>query len=240
MKFSANFLVAAVALMAVSAPATASSVFSDNFDSEPGSNSTLNYAGFANFDVTGQVDLVKTPEFGISCAGGAGKCVDLDGTSGPGQLTSKNAFAFNAGDLVKLVFDYSGSQRNTTEDFYFGFQSTGGAIQFNNLVFSDSFFGTNNFGNFNQTSLTDNGLGVPSGNPFTTASFSFTAGNSGALKFFFGTNSSDNIGILVDNIGLDISAVPEPATWMTMILGFGLVGSALRRRQSSTAIRSFA
>lgn len=30
-----------------------------------------------------------------------------------------------------------------------------------------------------------------------------------------------------------ISAVPEPATWMTMILGFGLVGATVRRRRGS-------
>ncbi|URD61630.1 PEPxxWA-CTERM sorting domain-containing protein [Sphingomonas sp. KRR8] len=29
------------------------------------------------------------------------------------------------------------------------------------------------------------------------------------------------------------SAVPEPATWMTMLLGFGLIGSSMRRRRAS-------
>lgn len=33
-----------------------------------------------------------------------------------------------------------------------------------------------------------------------------------------------------------ISEVPEPATWMTMIAGFGLVGFALRRRQSNQVL----
>ena len=31
------------------------------------------------------------------------------------------------------------------------------------------------------------------------------------------------------------SAVPEPTTWMTMILGFGMIGAAARRRRSSKA-----
>lgn len=31
-------------------------------------------------------------------------------------------------------------------------------------------------------------------------------------------------------VGIAIAAVPEPATWAMMILGFGVVGSALRRR----------
>lgn len=31
-------------------------------------------------------------------------------------------------------------------------------------------------------------------------------------------------------------AVPEPATWMTMLLGFGLAGAALRRRRKAFAL----
>jgi hypothetical protein len=34
------------------------------------------------------------------------------------------------------------------------------------------------------------------------------------------------------------SAVPEPASWLTMILGLGLVGAASRRRRMAFAIRS--
>lgn len=35
-------------------------------------------------------------------------------------------------------------------------------------------------------------------------------------------------------VAVDPSAVPEPATWATMILGFGLVGAAARRRRART------
>ena len=34
---------------------------------------------------------------------------------------------------------------------------------------------------------------------------------------------------------IDVPSVPEPATWALMLAGFGLVGSALRRRQSAGA-----
>jgi hypothetical protein len=34
--------------------------------------------------------------------------------------------------------------------------------------------------------------------------------------------------------------VPEPGTWMTMILGFGLTGWALRRRRAHEGERSSA
>ncbi|WP_309644990.1 PEPxxWA-CTERM sorting domain-containing protein [Phenylobacterium sp.] len=39
-----------------------------------------------------------------------------------------------------------------------------------------------------------------------------------------------------DFAGASISGVPEPTTWAMMILGFGLAGSALRRRQSQVAL----
>jgi len=35
------------------------------------------------------------------------------------------------------------------------------------------------------------------------------------------------------------SAVPEPSTWAMMIMGFGVIGSALRRRRRATAHRAF-
>jgi hypothetical protein len=34
-----------------------------------------------------------------------------------------------------------------------------------------------------------------------------------------------------------LGAVPEPATWLSMILGFGLIGSALRRRSRAATVR---
>lgn len=41
---------------------------------------------------------------------------------------------------------------------------------------------------------------------------------------------SNGIAFEVDDIVFTGSAVPEPATWATMIAGFGLVGGAMRRR----------
>lgn len=38
-----------------------------------------------------------------------------------------------------------------------------------------------------------------------------------------------------DDFIVRISAVPEPATWLTMVAGFGLVGYQLRRRSSKVA-----
>nr|WP_309646703.1 PEPxxWA-CTERM sorting domain-containing protein [Phenylobacterium sp.] len=70
------------------------------------------------------------------------------------------------------------------------------------------------------------------GTSWSTANSSFYA-TAGQKLIFAAGGSSDSLGGYVDNITL--SAVPEPATWAMMIMGFGLAGSALRRRREVLA-----
>lgn len=214
--FMRKFLLAAAAMAAFSAPAHAVTVFSDSFDGEAGGATVLNYTGFANWDVLdGTVDLLRDPnQFGIACAGGSGSCVDLDGSTGdPGFLVTKEAFAFNAGDIITVNFDLSGSQRSGTHGMFVGF------------LFGDEL-------------LPSTTLELPADAPFgpfeLATSFDFT----GQFKLLFSADpfgpGTDNIGLVLDNVSLDISAVPEPASWAMMIAGFGLVGGALRTRRRET------
>jgi len=50
------------------------------------------------------------------------------------------------------------------------------------------------------------------------------------------TNQTFAIGWPIDNV----PAVPEPATWARMLIGFGAVGTALRSRQRQTALATAA
>lgn len=61
--------------------------------------------------------------------------------------------------------------------------------------------------------------------------YTFTASStSTTLKFSSDpATSSSNFGMALDNVS--ISAVPEPATWLMMLFGFGLIGGALRSRK---------
>ena len=63
----------------------------------------------------------------------------------------------------------------------------------------------------------------------------FTAGGTSQLLSFFATGSgAPPYALLAD---VSISAVPEPATWAMMIIGFGVVGGAMRaakRRSDET------
>jgi hypothetical protein len=85
----------------------------DNFNSENGGVGTLNYSGFANWNVTGgTVDLIGNGFFDFYP--GNGLYVDLDGsTFQPGLLSSK--LIFPPGTYL-LQFDLGGSQRGTAEN----------------------------------------------------------------------------------------------------------------------------
>ena len=215
--------------LAIAAPASAGVVFSDNFDGEAGGNSALNYSGFANFAVTGNVDVVKSGDYGITCSG---SCVDLDGSTGPGSITSLSSFSFNAGDIIRLTGVLGGSQRSGAMDpFGLAFEFAG------NTTVIDYGFNWGGSDIIVVPSTTGLGIGSYSGIAgtagFAPHSIFFTAGSAGSLKFVFSTTSADNIGPLLDSVKLtiDSTAVPEPAAWAMMLAGFGLVGAAMRRRE---------
>ncbi len=72
-------------------------------------------------------------------------------------------------------------------------------------------------------------LGNPSDDPdFGRVSFDVGSGSKIQSVSFYTGDDSFNI----DSIA---SAAPEPSTWMLMIVGFGIVGFALRKR---TAVKS--
>ena len=62
-----------------------------------------------------------------------------------------------------------------------------------------------------------------------------------SFKLFQPVNVTGD-GVLFDNLTFDVAApgVPEPATWAMMMLGFGAMGAALRRRPSVKARVRFA
>jgi hypothetical protein len=81
-------------------------------------------------------------------------------------------------------------------------------------------------GDFSQT------ITLPSSSALQTYSYTFTT-TGGALSFADLGGGNQNIGNVLDNVSL--SAVPEPATWAAMLLGFGGVGVAMRRRRGLAA-----
>lgn len=81
-------------------------------------------------------------------------------------------------------------------------------------------------------SLPEGGVG-----PWQSQRMTFTAQSASQVLSFLavGTpNGAPPISFL-DGVSLS-AAVPEPATWAMMIIGFGMVGGSIRRRKTTTAL----
>jgi hypothetical protein len=68
----------------------------------------------------------------------------------------------------------------------------------------------------------------------TSSSFALVNGQSYTLRFT-GLANVDSTAF-IDDVSLSVtpSTVPEPASWAMLLTGFGLVGTAIRRRRVAT------
>jgi PEP-CTERM motif len=223
----------ATAALLVASSASAATIYSNNFNTENGGLSQLNYAGFSGLSVVaGSVDLIASGNFGITCAGGSGACVDLNGSTNQDSRLNVASFNFLANTLYTFSFDLSGNQRGTPDNNWFvgveyddlnvyNFFRLGGAFPHIDLLQDAGTIGTST------------GAVTSSATPFQTYSIGFSLKNAGTATFFIGSNDVSNAGPVVDNFLItgDTAAVPEPASWAMLIAGFGLVGAVARRRR---------
>lgn len=71
------------------------------------------------------------------------------------------------------------------------------------------------------------------------ANYNGTTWGTGALElYYWDTNSFDNFGEITFEINAGL--VPEPSTWSLAILGFGVIGGALRARRKQRTALTFA
>jgi PEP-CTERM motif len=195
----------AVAAVLAAQAVQAKTVLSDNFNSDA---QTLNWSGDSSFTSLpgpsnegpgmASTDLIGTNFFDFYP--GNGNYVDLDGTTGWGNLPFSGVLqsnaSFGAGKYT-VSFDLGGNARGAaaqTTDVYLG----------STLVAS---------------------LTLDSGSPLT--SYSYTASTTGGNLVFDELGPSDQQGNILDNVTLN--SVPEPASWAMMLLGVGAVGASLRR-----------
>ena len=240
MRIISTIAVASAAIFLASS-AGAVTLYSNNFNTENGGAgaSRLNIGGIGGGSLTGltvtagSVDLVRTPDYGITCAGGSGSCLDLDGsTNQAGEVTS-GFYNFNSGDSVTFSFDLSGNQRRGGSDgFYAGFVF-GCSTLMTSYNLGGAWGPATPFTNIMSSNVTSSSS--ISGNAFANYSINFVAGQAGTVAFKLGGGSGNNIGPVADNLNLSSTAVPEPATWAMMIIGFGAAGSMIRRRRMIAA-----
>lgn len=208
-RFAAPLTMAAA--LAAAPAAQAGVIFSDNFDTQ-GSANALNFNGFTNWTVTdGSVDYIRSGvQYGIGCVGGAGGCVDLDGsTNNAGVMSSKLVYNLLAGTTYLFSLDLSGAQvRDERNTVNFGFATA------------------SNLGSFLAAEM----VTLARTNPFGTYTVVYTPGNNVSARLVIGNTGGDNVGLILDNV-LVSSKVPEPGT--LALLGLGLVAVALRRRRAA-------
>jgi hypothetical protein len=169
---------ALTALLGLSATSLATVLLHDDFNSENGGATGLDYDSFANWDVTdGFVDIVADGYLGIN---GDGSFVDLDGSGfDAGVLSSKTDFDFDAGTPYRISFLLGGSQRGDTNTVEFSVDSVSDSIT---LDSNDPY-----------TLFTYNWT---------------PAVNTQSKIVFENINSDDNLGLFLDDVKLEVVPEP--------------------------------
>jgi hypothetical protein len=191
----------------------ASIPYTDNFNADtPGLGTTPGTdvpAGGWSISNGGSVDIVASgPSYGITCRGGTGNCIDLNGTTGnPGDLVSPG-LSLTGGQTYTAQFVLSGNQRITQTDKV--------TVDFGTDVASFS---------------------VTKNDPFTVDSLTFTPTTTGTYNLSFLDTSmnpsfpSDNIGAILDNVKVQV--VPLPAAAWLLLSGLAGMGLMARRRSAA-------
>ena len=193
------------------AAASAGTVFSEDFSgATPGFGYTGAIAG-TRFTASRDIDIVGVRNgsfFDCGALNPGGNCLDLVGGTGAGGSITSTSFGLAAGTLYTLRFADAGLAGNTYSATVDGFTQTFTSIG----------------------SVLNN-------------SFSFTplaSTNAANLVFTSITSPNTSNGPTLANITLSsasVAAVPEPANWAMMIVGFGLIGTGLRYRRRGTVLR---
>ena len=190
-----------VILLVTCSPASAVVIFSDNFNGEAYGTPT---SALTQWDILQpSIDVVGPGSFAHLCNNNtAGRCLDMDGSPGNGQMRTKVGLDLAAGDYI-FSFDYgNNSFNNNTLDWDIGSVVAGGVTS-----------------------------GTAQGNNYISYSYSFTllADVTAALITFTGGGPEDNGGTILDNVSLEFTSVPAPATGLMLLMG--LLGLRARARQ---------
>ena len=204
-------LAIATTLMTALPAAAVTIAFQDDF-SGYGSATALNAADSVfggNWTTTdGAVDyLAAGSAFGDLCPPGK-NCVDLDGTNNVGG-TFETTQVFKNGKF-NILFQFSGSNRD-------GYGDDTMVVSFGGVVASISKM-FNKPGNQSDFGVMFSGIVV--GNAGTTLSFRDTG--------------TDNVGMILKNVVVEMSPVPVPAAGGLLVLALGGL-AALRRRKALAA-----
>lgn len=199
---------------------------------------------------------------------GAGQIASVGGTNGSSYVTQ--SFSAAAGDKLDLFFNYVTSDGAGFSDYAFAeLLQNGSNVAYLFTARTQPTGDTSpGFGlPANSSTLTPGSTPIIPGGPAwsplgSDSGLCYSAGcgytgwigstyeiaNAGTYQLRFGvTNFADSAyqsglafaGVSINDVPIP-GGVPEPATWALMILGFGAVGGAMRRRQAVAANVRFA
>ena len=142
-----------------------------------------------------------------------GAFVGLDGDVNARGTLSQIVNGLTVGQKYDLTFSWAAAQVA---------DRTGDTTEFLTVAFGDESFNTDLVNNVSH-GATD----------WTTVTYQFTATSASQTLSFLSVGTPTGLPpmALLDGVSLT-AAVPEPATWALTIVGFGLVGGAMRRRRS--------
>jgi hypothetical protein len=211
MAFGAAVLIGAVACSGAASASTV--VYTDQaaFVAASGALTLQNFNGF-----TGTTNLGTAPltvgGFGVSVSSNSSAAISPGGAS---DNIDGSEFLFanltgTVADPGALTFTFASAITSFGANF----------VSFNNNVLRESAV----IGGvaIDPLPMSPNFLGFVSNTAFTSITF----------RNQMGGGNNDSFGL--DNVRYSVAAVPEPATWAMMLVGFGMMGAAMRYRRRST------
>lgn len=166
---------------------------------------------------------------------GLGVTNSTEGTGGDNFHQIDNAAAV---DFVLLQFNQqvtiTGFNRTAFGLPGLGTDNDAFALGFNNAGSNTTALDLTGF-TFSSSSLPATIAGTGSGTPTATVTGMGPA-NSWAIGAAFNGNGPDGFKLNTVTANFTAPGVPEPSTWAMLILGFGMVGGAIRRRKPVAAV----
>lgn len=229
------------AAMAVGAPASAQTVFFGE-NQNPGGVATGDPVEARNSFLS-RLSGVRTESFENFAIGSSPDSITFAGSSGNivASFTAGEGIVRNSSTAGRFATE--GTQFFSTSDFF--------EALFSSPVAAFGFYGTD-IGDFDgqltiellRAGGTSSILTVPNTINAADSSLLFygvidTANPFTGVRFGNTSTGSDTFGfdqLTIGDLGQVTGAVPEPSTWAMLLLGFGFIGGALRRRRSPMAV----